>query len=78
MIISRALCLVGADEPFFYSLNDISDPYAVVLPDSPGPSATTALGFSPTSLSLAAVIPEPTSGTLMLLAITMILKGRVR
>ena len=68
----------GPDEPLFAAWTDISDPYAVVLLGSSGPSATTALGFSPTSLGLARAIPEPTSGTLMLLAGVMLLRRRRR
>lgn len=70
--------LFGPDEPFFAATTDISDPYAVVLLGSSGPSATTALGFSSASLSLARAIPEPTSGTLMLLAGVIIFRRRLR
>lgn len=68
--------IFGPDEPFFAAFTDISDPYAVVLMGSSGPSATTALGFSPTSLSLARAVPEPASGALILLAGVMLLRAR--
>jgi hypothetical protein len=67
-----------ADQPIFSALTDISAPYASVMMGSPGPTATTALGFSTSSLSLATAIPEPEVCILFGLGLTLVLRRRQR
>jgi hypothetical protein len=68
----------AADNPLFSTVTDISGPYATVLLGTPGPAATTALGFSPASLSLATAIPEPETCVLFGLGVALVLRRRQR
>jgi hypothetical protein len=68
----------GSDEPLFFAFTDISGPYTTVVLGSPGPAATTELGFSPSSLSLATAIPEPETCVLFGLGVALVLRRRQR